>query len=214
MASEFRALRPKAASIKRQRGTERFLWLSIFIRDGIAAPVKTADGNLWPLPVAIISSLLIFLSWTPASVFAQPSPAIVLRVSGEVRTHLELSASDLAAFQRKTISVDDDHGTRVGYGGVDAAEILRRAGAPLGKELKGPNMTLGVVAIASDGYRVLFSLTEFDAAFKDRAILVADRRDGKPLDEREGPIRLVVAGDKRHARWVRKLTTLDVVKVR
>ena len=169
---------------------------------------------MWPIPVAIISSILLLLSWSSGSVFAQTSQAIVLRVSGEVPKHLELNGSDLAAFQRKTISVTDDHDVRVEYAGVDAAEILRRARAPLGKELKGPNMTLGVVAIASDGYRVLFSLTEFDAAFKDRAILVADRRDGKPLDEREGPIRLVVAGDKRHARWVRKLITLEVVKVR
>lgn len=142
MESEFRA-RPKAASIKRHKSSEgSFLWLSIFIRDGIAAHVKTADGNLWPIPVAIISSILLLLSLTVASVFAQTSQAIMLRVIGEVTTHLELSASDLAAFQRQTISVIDDHGTPVEYGGVDAAEILRRAGAPLGKELKGPNMTL------------------------------------------------------------------------
>ena len=176
--------------------------------------MKTADGNLRPIPIAIVSSLFLLVSWIPARVFAQTPQAILLHVSGEVPKHLELSASDLAAFQRHTINVTDDHGIRVEYGGVDAAEILHRAGAPLGKELKGPNMTMGVVAIASDGYRVLFSLTEFDSAFNDNAILIADRRDGKPLDEREGPIRLVVAGDKRHARWVRKLTTLEVVKVR
>jgi hypothetical protein len=96
---------------------------------------------------------------------------------------------------------------------VAVVEILQKAGAPLGKELKGPNMALGVIASASDGYRVLFSLTEFDPAFNDRAVLLADRRDGKPLDSREGPLRLIVAGDKRHARWIRGVTSLEVVRV-
>ena len=57
-------------------------------------------------------------------------------------------------------------------------------------------MALGVVARAPDGYRVLFSLTEFDAAFSNRVILLVDRRDGKSLDNREGPLRLVVPDDK------------------
>lgn len=75
-------------------------------------------------------------------------------------------------------------------------------------------MALGVIATAPDGYRVLFSLTEFDAAFNDRAVLLADRRNGKPLDSREGPLRLIVAGDERHARWIREVTSLEVVRVR
>src|SRR5271166_2166669 len=86
--------------------------------------------------------------------------------------------------------------------------------APLGKDLKGPNMAVGLVASAPDGYRVLFSIAEFDTAFSDRVILLADRRDGKPLDSREGPLRIVVPGDKRHARWIRGVTTLEVLKVR
>jgi hypothetical protein len=96
---------------------------------------------------------------------------------------------------------------------VPVSEILKKAGVPLGKELKGPNMALGVVARAPDGYRVLFALTEFDGAFSNRTILLADRRDGKQLDSREGPLRFVVPGDKRHARWIRGVTTLEVLKV-
>jgi hypothetical protein len=61
---------------------------------------------------------------------------------------------------------------------------------------------------------VLFSLTEFDPNFTDRVIILADRRDGKPLDSHEGPLRFVVPGDKRHARWIRGVTTLEVVRVR
>ena len=74
-------------------------------------------------------------------------------------------------------------------------------------------MAVGLIASAPDGYRVLFSLTEFDPAFSDRVILLADRRDGKRLENREGPLRLIVPGDKSHARWIRGVTTLEVVKV-
>lgn len=164
-------------------------------------------------PRAILSSLLVLFLIAPASALAQAPPAVTLRVTGDVPNRLELSAADLAAFQRQTIPVTDDKGAPVEYGGVPVAEILQKAGAPLGKELKGPNMGLGVIARAPDGYHVLFSLTEFDSAFSSRVILLADRRDGKPLDSHEGPLRFVVPGDQRHARWIRGVTTLEVLKV-
>ncbi len=157
----------------------------------------------------ILPSLLILLLCAPASAFAQ-----ALRVIGDVPTHLDLSTGDIAAFQRQTLRVTDEKGNPAEYAGVPVAEILQKAGAPLGKDLKGPNMAVGVVARAADGYTVLFSLTEFDPNFSDRVILLADRRDGKPLDSREGPLRFVVPGDKRHARWIRGVTTLEVIRVR
>lgn len=164
-------------------------------------------------PRTIRWSLIVLLLIAPASAFAQAAQAVALRVTGDVPNRLELSAADLSAFQRQTIRVTDDKGAAVEYGGVPVAEILQKAGAPLGKELKGPNMALGVIARAPDGYHVLFSLTEFDAAFSSRVILLADSRDGKPLDSHEGPLRFVVPGDQRHARWIRGVTTLEVLKV-
>jgi hypothetical protein len=108
---------------------------------------------------SILASLLVVLLCTPADVFAQASRVVALHVTGEVPSRLELSAGDIAALPRQSISVTDDKGARVEYAGVPVAEILEKAGAPLGKELKGPSMALGVVARAPDGYRVLFALT-------------------------------------------------------
>jgi hypothetical protein len=159
-------------------------------------------------------SLLLLFVFAPVSVFAQASQAVALHVIGEAPNHLELSAADIAALPRQTIRVTDEKGAKVEYGGVAVAEILQKAGAPLGHEMKGPNLALGVVASAPDGYRVLFALTEFDAAFSDRVIILADHRDGKPLDSHEGPLRFVVPGDQRHARWIRGVTTLEIVRVR
>ena len=50
---------------------------------------------------------------------------------------------------------------------------------------------------AADGYKVLFALAELDPDFAPREIILADTRDGKPLDAKEGPFRVVVPGDKK-----------------
>jgi len=159
-----------------------------------------------------ISPLLALLLCASTHASAQTAP--VLRVTGDVPKHLELSLADIATLQHQTIHVTDEKGAPAEYSGVPVATILEKAGAPLGKELKGSNMALGVVAHAPDGYAVLFSLTEFDPAFSDRVILLADRRDGKPLDSREGPLRFIVPGDQRHARWIRGVTTVEVVRMK
>jgi hypothetical protein len=146
--------------------------------------------------------------------FARGASTPLLEVSGDTHTRLVVGAAELAALPRAKISVSDQHGTRVVYEGVPALEILQRAGAPLGKELRGPNMTMCVVAGGSDGYQAVFALAEFDPAFTDQVILVADHRDGQPLNSREGPLRLIVPGDRRPARWVRALTTLRLKDAR
>jgi hypothetical protein len=80
--------------------------------------------------------------------------------------------------------------------------------APLGRELRGKNLAVYLVAEGADGYRAVIALPELDAGFTDEVLLVADRRDGQGLAEGEGPLRLVVPGDRRPARWVRQLVRL------
>jgi hypothetical protein len=75
-------------------------------------------------------------------------------------------------------------------------------------------MAEALMVEAADGYRVVFALAEVDPAFATREIIVADRRDGKPMDAKEGPLRIVAPGDKRPARWVRQVTTLRVIAVK
>ena len=111
---------------------------------------------------------------------------------------------------RDTANVVDDKGNHAVYEGVPVIELLRRAGVPTGKELRGKQLTLYVLVTASDGYHAVFAVAEFDPAFTDRRILLAERRDGKDLSSVEGPFRIVVPGEKRHARWVRNVTALSV----
>ena len=60
---------------------------------------------------------------------------------------------------------------------------------------------------------VLIALPEIDPAFTNKPILLAFLRDGKPLDEKEGPYRIVIPDRKRMARSMRQVTTLKIVDV-
>jgi Oxidoreductase molybdopterin binding domain len=137
-----------------------------------------------------------------------------IRITGAVGHAIVLHEADLATLSRQTVHVVDDKGAAVAYEGVQVAALLGRAGAPLGKQLRGPRMKLYVVVEAADGYRAVFALAEFDPDFTDRVILLADRRDGRPLSSKEGPFRIVVPGEKRHARWVRQVSALDIQEAR
>lgn len=90
-------------------------------------------------------------------------------------------------------------------------EVLKRAGATLGSELSGPALASYVVVSAADGYRVVFSLAEADAALTGSRLLVADTANGEPLGEKQGPMRLVAPHDTRAARSARMLRRIEVL---
>jgi len=168
-----------------------------------------------------LSALLFVFAALAASPSVSVAQAIssapndgTLRNTGAVGHAIVLHEADLATLSRQTVHVVDDKGAAVAYEGVPVAALLGRAGAPLGKQLRGPRMKLYVVVEAADGYRAVFALAEFDSDFTDRVILLVDRRDGHPLSSKEGPFRIVVPGEKRHARWVREVTALDIQEAR
>ncbi len=75
-------------------------------------------------------------------------------------------------------------------------------------------MTEVLTVEAADGYKVVFALAEIDSAFAVRDIILADKRDGKPLDTMEGPLRIIAPGDKRGALWVRQGNTLRLIAIK
>jgi DMSO/TMAO reductase YedYZ molybdopterin-dependent catalytic subunit len=143
---------------------------------------------------------------------AQEAPATI-QVTGAVKQPLTLTADDLAKMPRATVKTSNN-GLETVYEGVWLYEVLKRAGAPLGGELRGKALTDYLFVEAKDGYQVVFSRAEVDPAFTDSEMLLADKADGKPLVGSQGPFRLVVAKDKPGARSVRMLTKIDVVQVR
>ena len=94
---------------------------------------------------------------------------------------------------RTRVEVKDEDGRIVTYEGVLVGEILKRAGVPLGAELRGNAVATYVVASATDGYQVVFSLAELDPGFTSNDIIVAD------TDRRQAAVRLSGAVAHRRA---------------
>jgi len=154
---------------------------------------------------ARIAAVFVVLSlMLPATGWSQ------VRVDGDVPKARVFAAADLAPLPQRKVEVRDDKGGKATYEGVDAVELLRHTGAPLGEDLRGAKMRLYVSVEARDRYQVVFALADFDPGFTDNVILLADKRDGKPLSAQEGPFRLIVPADKRHARWVKQVIGLTV----
>jgi DMSO/TMAO reductase YedYZ molybdopterin-dependent catalytic subunit len=139
-----------------------------------------------------------------------PESDVVLVVDGAVEHNLKLSFADLAQFPRQSVRATDELGKESLFEGVLVAEILKAAGVKFGKELRGKKLADYVLAETADGYRVVFALPEFDPSFKDTLVLLADSRDGNPLGDSDGQLRLIIPHEKRYARWVRQLVALHV----
>lgn len=144
-------------------------------------------------------------------VVAQTAPSIA--VTGAVSQPLTLTAADLAAMPRATATLNSN-GVATAYEGVWIADVLKRAGVPFGAGMRGAALAGYVVASASDGYQVVFSLGELDPELSDAQYLLADKANGRPLSGQNGAFRLVIPKDKHGARSIRMLTTLNMVQLR
>jgi hypothetical protein len=87
-----------------------------------------------------------------------------------------------------------------------------RLDAPLGQKLLGKALAMYVVAEGTDKYRALYSLAEVDPSFHNGMVIVADRKRGQPITK-DGPFKLVNTDDKRPARWVRNLASIQLSSI-
>jgi DMSO/TMAO reductase YedYZ molybdopterin-dependent catalytic subunit len=134
---------------------------------------------------------------------------VVKTIDGRV---LKLGLQDFAKLPQAHVTVTDHDGKKHEYDGVSLRDVLTGADVPTGDGLRGKEMADYIVAEGSDGYRVVFSVAELDPAFSNTQVIVATRVDGQPLSAHDGPLRLVVPGDKRQARWVRMLTSVSAMR--
>jgi len=164
--------------------------------------------NRFVVPAAV---MLSFAPMARAQTALQSAPSIA--VTGAVPQPLTLTAADMANMTRTSVTMKNN-GIETVYEGVLLSDVLKKAGMKLGEALRGPTLASYVLASASDGYQVLFSVGELDPEMTDGQFLVADKANGKPLFGETGAFRLVIPKDKRGARSVRLLTKLEVVQLR
>jgi hypothetical protein len=162
------------------------------------------------LRLRLLAALLGLGVLSPHALLAS-DPIVTVSYSGKATS---LGDADLAALAHQEITAFDFHEKKAHvYGGVPVRDLLAKAGVEFGEKLRGKGLRQVVIVHCRDHYDLVFALAEFDDAFNGRTILLVDRQDGQPLPEGLGPVRLVVPGDKRPARWARMVTALEVVSV-
>ena len=154
--------------------------------------------------------LLVALCLCATLVEAQRSPS--LELTGPGGQSRIVTPDQLSSMSHREVNASA-HRVAGRFSGVPLADLLSLVGAPRGDSLRGPALSTYVIIEAADGYRALFALAELDAGFTDKLVLLADRKDGAPLGEKDGPFQLIVPDEKRPARWVRQVRRIRVVQV-
>jgi hypothetical protein len=166
------------------------------------------------IPFAII--LIAFFQFLPvprstSQTLSEKGQANSVLLIVTAQKQVTCSASELKSLPHITLNVKNVHtDAQETYSGVRVADLLAKLGASLEKEMQGKAMANYVLAVGSDGYKVIFLIAEIDPDFHPGEIIVADEMNGKPLDSNSGPFKLVATEDKRPARWVRNLVSLEL----
>ena len=145
-----------------------------------------------------------------AGVQAQPIGPDRVGVRGDVLRPLQLDRATLASFPAEdqvTSSVVrrvDGQERQTSVRGVRLRAVIHRAGLAERDRLDWRKSV--VIAVASDGYRAVFSWPELTNTDGGAQVLLLYERDGAPLATDEGPFALLAAADQRagprHVKWL------------
>ena len=125
----------------------------------------------------------------------------------------ELQLSDIQKLDPFKVSATS-HGTTHEWQGAKLLTLLESAGFKFEKPPGGgASVRQYLILESDDGYKVVFAMGELDPIIKTSPPMVAWLQDGKPLAANEAPLRLIVAGDPRGARQVRKISRITVGQV-
>jgi hypothetical protein len=176
-------------------------------------------------PIASLLAACLLSSLPLAAARACPvdgvviAPGTLLAVKPPGAAVVVLGAAQLAILprqervQRRTVaagaasSATADVELSLRYGGVLLRDVLEQAVAPALKSRSARGLV--VEAIATDGYRAIFSWGELFNSTAAEQVLVIDALDGRPLGAEQGPLALRALADLRTGpRHVRNLCAL------
>jgi hypothetical protein len=134
-----------------------------------------------------------------------------ISIEGLDGNKLTFTFEQLRQMPQQSVSINNPHTKATErYEGVPLVVLLAKVAAPSGDKLRGDELRDYVEVTGADGYRVIFALAELDPAFQDNKVLIAITSDGKQLDAKQGPVRVIAPQDKRPARSVRMVTTIAI----
>jgi hypothetical protein len=157
----------------------------------------------------LIAPLLAAIALCSIAAAQQNQTAVT--IVGLDSNKLTLTLDQLRQMPQQSVTINNPHTKSLEkYEGVLLRDILAKVATPAGEKLRGGEMRDYVEVTGRDGYSAVFALAELDAAFQDNQVLVAISSEGKPLDDKQGPVRVVAPQDKRPARSVRMVETITV----
>ena len=135
-----------------------------------------------------------------------------LTIQTEAGKQTMLARSDIESLPHVKVATHGSENTAT-FEGVAVKTVLEKVGVEFGHSMRGKRSASCLLVEAADGYRAVIALPEIDPDFNHKQIVLAFFKDGKPLDAKARPYRIVIPDEKRMARWVRQVTTLKIVDV-
>ena len=143
---------------------------------------------------------------------ASAAGAQILTLQGPDGRMATLTDAQLRGQHRVSVTVPwGEHHT---YAGAPIGDLLALVGAPSEAGLHGAALDQIVLVTGSDHFLGVMAIAEAATGFTGQSAIIADEVDGKPLDAKEGPYRLIIGGDLKPARSVRMVTTIELRPVR
>jgi len=143
-------------------------------------------------------------------VFSLHSLAADLIVQIGTEKPLTVKMSDLELLPHQTVKAADHGGKEATWTGVPLYQVLQHAGFSFGDSLRGTSLAQYVVVTATDGYKAVFALPELDPRSTDDPVLLCEKMNDTALPADLGPLRIVAPKEKRHFRWVRNVTKIEL----
>ena len=162
--------------------------------------------------IALLPAVVFALS-TGTGQTSAPSDS-ALSITGDVAIPVVLSLSDLMKLPHHVVRAVDHDNKEHAFDGVDVYRLLGAAGLRFADTLKGRAFASSVLIVrALDGYQAAFSLAELDPTNTQQQVVLAYKKDGKSLSDKEGKLRVIAGGDERHIRWVRQVKSFVVQRL-
>jgi hypothetical protein len=119
----------------------------------------------------------------------------ILRMPGS--TDRRLAAASLLGKDQRDVRIEDSAGNVTVYHGLPLLEVLEKSGLQTKTMAAERKTAPGVVlAVARDGYTVVFSIGELLMHRADPRVYLVGESSIGPLPPNEGPVRLIVYGDR------------------
>jgi DMSO/TMAO reductase YedYZ molybdopterin-dependent catalytic subunit len=178
------------------------------------SPFRGVAAALLVMTLAFVSPVA---AAAPATPVGTPGAGAAIEIRGLVGRPGPITIAELQALPVRTVEASfqtiDGAEERHHYRGVRLYDLLQHVGVMAEPGDRTPLLRRYLVVTAHDGYRVVLAGGEIDLDFGNADILLAWEQDGAPLTGKQGPLELVVPGDRLSSRYVWGVVDIDVLGI-